>query len=272
MFETVRGAQLYYKTYGSSQPGQLPVLLVHGALSTGRVDWGDIPARLSAALAVERRLVIVTDCRGHGRSNNPAGSYRFAEMAADAVALARQLGHPRAHVIGHSNGGNVALLILMDHAEAVASCVVQAANAYVSADLVEREPPLFDPDGLLQRAPGRAEELQALHGEANGPNYWRRLLQLTLSEILAGPNYSAADLSKIRRPVLVIQGADDTVNAPGRHAQFMAENIPGAELWLPAGVGHTVHQELPDEWLRLVAKFIRQSEATGLAGRSAGPR
>jgi 3-oxoadipate enol-lactonase len=268
MFETVNGVRLYYETCGSHQPGQLPVLLVHGALSTGRVDWGDMPARLSAALA--HRLVIVPDCRGHGGSDSPSGSYRFAEMAADAAALARQLGHPRAHYIGHSNGGNVALLILTDHAGAVATCVLQAANAYVSADLVEREPPLFDPDRLMRRAPDRAEALQALHGETNGPNYWRQLLQLTLSEILAGPNYSAADLSKLRRPVLIIQGAVDGVNAPGRHAQFMAENIPGAELWLPAGVGHTVHHELPDEWLARVADFIRRNELTGRACQSAG--
>jgi pimeloyl-ACP methyl ester carboxylesterase len=269
MFETVNGARLYYETFGSDQPGQLPVVMIHGSLATGRVDWGDIPAQLSAALA--DRLVIVPDCRGHGRSNNPGGTYQFAEMAADAVGLTRKLGHPRAHYIGHSNGGNVVLLILMEHAEAVASCVLQAANAYVSADWAEREPPFFDPDRILQRDPARAAELKALHGEANGSDYWRRLLPLTLKELLAGPNYSPADLREVRRPVLVIQGADDGVNAPGRHAQYMAENIPGAVMWMPEGVGHTVHQERPEEWLARVSDFIRRSEATDLAGRNAGP-
>ncbi len=264
MFETINGARLYYETFGSDELGQLPVLLIHGSLATGRVDWGDIPARLSAALG--GRLVIVPDCRGHGRSENPGGTYQFAEMAADVVDLARKLGHPRAHYVGHSNGGNVALLVLMEHADAVASCVLQAANAYVSPDWAEREPPYFDPDRILERDPARAAELQALHGEASGSAYWRLLLPLTLNELLAGPNYTPADLGVVRRPVLVVQGAGDGVNAPGRHAQYMAENIPGAEMWMPADVGHTVHQERPKEWLARVSDFIRRSEVTDLAG------
>ena len=62
----------------------------------------------------------------------------------------------------------------------------------------------------------------------------------------------------MRRPVLVIQGANDRVNAPGRHAQFIAENIPGAELWLPEGVAHNVHRERPDEWLTRVLDFYQR--------------
>ena len=264
MFETINGAKLYYETFGSHQRGQLPVILIHGSLATGQVDWGDIPARLSTALG--ERLVIVPDCRGHGRSDNPSGTYQFAEMAADAVGLAQKLGHPRAHFVGHSNGGNVALLVLMEHSEFVASCVLQAANAYVSDDWALREPPYFDPERLLDRAPARVAELQALHDEANGPGYWRLLLALTLDELLAGPNYTPAELEQVRCPVLVIQGAQDGVNVPGRHAQYLAEAIPGARLWLPEEVGHTVHQERPEEWLTRVSDFVRSYEATGRAG------
>jgi pimeloyl-ACP methyl ester carboxylesterase len=193
-------------------------------------------------------------------------------MAADAVGLARALGHSRAHYIGHSNGGNVALLVLMEHAETVAACVLQAANAYVGPDWAEREPPYFDPDRIIERNPERAAELRTLHDEANGPDYWRRLLPITLKELLAGPNYSPADLGRVRRPVLIIQGADDSVNVPGRHAQFIAENIPGAKLWMPEGVGHTVHQVLPDEWLARVSDFVRGAEARDRAGQSAAPQ
>jgi pimeloyl-ACP methyl ester carboxylesterase len=264
MFETVNGARLFYERYGSDHAGRLPLVLIHGALGTGQIDWGDIPAQLSAALG--DRLVIVPDCRGHGRSDNPGVSYRFAEMAADAVELARKLGHSCAHYVGHSNGGNVALLVLIEHTEAVASCVLQAANGYVSPDWAEREPPYFDPDLVLDRDPERAAELERFHGQANGAGYWRTLLPLTLNELLAGPNYSPADLRRVRRPVLVIQGAEDGVNVPGRHAQYLAENIPGAELWMPAGVGHTVHQVLPEEWLARVSEFVWRNEAIDLAG------
>lgn len=53
-------------------------------------------------------------------------------MAADMAALVNALGYDDVHVIGHSNGGNIALCILMEHPQSVRSCVLQAANAYVT--------------------------------------------------------------------------------------------------------------------------------------------
>ncbi len=144
----INGAQIYYETFGQDRPGQAPVLLIHGSTSTGKEDW-----ELVAPLLARRRRVIVPDCRGHGRSSNPNLSYSFTEMAADMAALVRALGYQRAHVIGHSNGGNVALVVLMEHPEVVQSAVPQAANAYVSPDLVEKEPAIFDPERVAREAP-----------------------------------------------------------------------------------------------------------------------
>jgi pimeloyl-ACP methyl ester carboxylesterase len=240
---------MYYESIGPDQP--VPVVLIHGSTSTGAADWGAMARRLAAA----GQRVIVPDCRGHGRSDNPTLSYSFAEMAADIAALVRAVGCQRAHIVGHSNGGNVALLALMEHPDVTQTAVLQAANAYVSADLVEKEPPLFDPERVARDAPAWRDEMIRLHGPTHGPDYWRDLLRLTVQAIVTEPNYTPADLARARRPVLVIQGAEDGVNAPGRHAEYMAENIPGAELWVPEGVGHTVHEAQPDEWLRRVLDF-----------------
>jgi hypothetical protein len=54
-----------------------------------------------------------------------------------------------------------------------------------------------------------------------------------MKEIISEPNYTPEQLSRVKKPTLVIMGADDTVNAPDRHAQFIAGNIPNAELWVP---------------------------------------
>lgn len=253
-FLTVNGARLYYETFGVALPQQTPIVLIHGSTNTGRSDWDVMAMRLARA----GYYVIVPDCRGHGQSANPQLTYSFREMAADTAALVRALGYPQAHLIGHSNGGNVVLVALMDHPDFVATCIPQAANGYVSADLVEKEPPLFDPDRVAREAPAWMEEMQALHGPTHGPDYWRDLLRLTLQELITEPNYSPADLGRVRRPVLVIQGANDRVNATGRHAQYLAENIPAAELWLPEGVAHNVHRERPDEWLARVLDFYQR--------------
>lgn len=74
--------------------------------------------------------------------------------------------------------------------------------------------------------------------------------------IIGQPNYAPADLAKVTRPALVIQGELDRVNAPDRHAQFIAQHIPDAELWIPTGIGHNVHQDLPLDWLKRVFDFL----------------
>jgi cell wall-associated NlpC family hydrolase/esterase/lipase len=200
----------------------------------------------------------VPDCRGHGQSSNPNLSYSFKELAADTAALIQALGYERAHIIGHSNGGNVALVTLLEHPEVVQICIPQAANAYVSQYLIEREPAIFDPDRVAREAPTWMNEMIALHGPAHGSDYWRDLLRLTLRETITEPNYTPDDLARVQRPVFVIQGAHDKVNAPDRHAQFIAQHIPDAELWIPADAAHNVHHEIPLEWLKRVLDFLKR--------------
>ncbi len=252
-FIEVNAARLYYEVYGREHTQATPIVLIHGAPSTGAADWGTV-----APLLARRYQVFVPDCRGHGQSSNPAGGYSFREIAADIAALVPALGYSRAHIIGHSNGGNVALVTLMEHPEVVQSAVLQAANAYVSQDLIEREPVVFDPERVARENPAWIEEMTALHGATHGLDYWRRLLEITLQEIITEPNYTPDDLKKVRRPVLVIQGEKDTVNAPARHAQFIAQHIPEAELWLPDETGHNVHSEHLFEWIERVSKFLER--------------
>jgi pimeloyl-ACP methyl ester carboxylesterase len=247
----INGADIFYETYGDKNTLHPPVLLIHGSTSDGPTDWGDIPP----ALAKHYR-VLVPDCRGHGHSNNPNNSYSFKELANDAATFIRALGYERAHVIGHSNGGNVALVTLMEHPDVIQSCIPQAANAYVTQYLIDREPEIFDPERVKREAPEWMNEMIALHSEVNGQEYWRDLLRMTMKEIISEPNYTPEQLSKVKKPTLVIMGADDTVNAPDRHAQFIAENIPNAELWIPEATGHTVHKDRRDEWLSKVLDFL----------------
>jgi pimeloyl-ACP methyl ester carboxylesterase len=254
---TIRGAQIHYTTYGSHVDGRDPILLIHGSYITGMVDWGNIAPTLAREFEV-----IVPDCRGHGASSNPDGTYSFREMAADAAGLIRALGHQRAHVIGHSNGGNVALVALLEHPEVVATCIPQAANAYVSTDLIERIPQKLDPDRIAREEPAWMEEMIELHSKYHGAKYWRTLLKRTSAEIIAEPNYTAVDLAHVSRPTLVIEGEADSTNAPAQHATFIAQHIPGSELWIPSGVGHNVHVEIPDRWLARVLSFLRKYSRT----------
>lgn len=249
----INDARIFYREYGEDDSQRTPIVLIHGSTVDSLTDWETIARALG-----KHYRVFTPDCRGHGRSNNPGLSYSFKELAEDVAAFVRRMGYERAHIIGHSNGGNVALVTLMEHPEVVQTCIPQAANAYVTRFLVEREPKVFDPDHVEREVPEWRDEMIALHGEVNGKDYWRDMLWLTMKEIISEPSYSPFELARVERPVLVIMGADDPVNAPDEHAQYIANNIPDAELWIPEGTGHNVHLERTEEWIGKVLDFLKR--------------
>lgn len=249
----INNANIYYQAYGDDRPLRPPIVLIHGSTVDSHTDWDSIAPELA-----RHYRVFTPDCRGHGRSNNPRMSYSFKELAGDVAAFVRAMGYERAHIIGHSNGGNVALVTLMEHPEIVQTCISQAANAYVTRYLIEREPSVFDPGRVERVVPEWKDEMVRLHGAVNGREYWRDLLWMTMKEILSEPNYSPAELARVERPVLVIMGADDTVNAPDEHAQYIANNIPHAGLWIPEKTGHNVHLERRAEWIAKVLDFLER--------------
>jgi len=114
-FEVAADDVTIHGRIGGSGP---PLLLLHGHPQT-HVIWH----RLAVPLA-ERFTVIATDLRGYGYSGKPAGeadhrNYSKRVMAADQVAVMRELGFERFRVCGHDRGGRVAHRMAMDHPERV---------------------------------------------------------------------------------------------------------------------------------------------------------
>ncbi|MCX6068353.1 MAG: alpha/beta hydrolase [Chloroflexi bacterium] len=175
----INGAHIYYQVYGDDHAGRVPILLIHGSTITGELDWAQI-----APLLARDYKVYVPDCRGHGKSTNPGGKYSFRQMAADNAAFIRALGYERMHIIGHSNGGNVALVTLLEHPEVTQTAIPQAANAYVTDYLRQREPVVLEPDYYQAHNPGSVQEMIVAHGELHGLDYWRTLLNITMQEII----------------------------------------------------------------------------------------
>lgn len=250
-YETVCGAKLYYETFGVKREGQTPVLLIHGSTQTGYSCWNKVAPELARDY-----FVIVPDCRGHGRSENPTRSYSFRELAADMAALIRALGFEKAHVVGHSNGGNVAIVMMMEHPDATQTCVAQAGNAWLSDALIERERLIFRPEYIAAHYPEWMKEAVALHEPFHGEGYASLLMDLTREELLREPNYTPQQLARVNLPVLFIQGEKDEVNAPSRFAQLMARAAPLSELWIPKNVAHNVHDETMNDWLETVRDFF----------------
>ncbi|MCC8249556.1 alpha/beta fold hydrolase [Saccharothrix luteola] len=93
-----------------------PVVLLHGFPQT-HLMWRHVAADLAAD-----HTVICPDLRGYGDSDKPADdgqAYSKRTMAADVVALARELGHDRFALAGHDRGALVAIRAGLDHPDAV---------------------------------------------------------------------------------------------------------------------------------------------------------
>jgi haloacetate dehalogenase len=100
---------------GGSGP---PLLLLHGYPET-HLMWGGLAGDLA-----QEFTVVAPDLRGYGDSSKPPtvpshDTYGKRAMAADAVALMRQLGFGRFDVVGHDRGGRAAYRMALDSPEAV---------------------------------------------------------------------------------------------------------------------------------------------------------
>src|SRR5260370_2486513 len=107
----IENGHLYYEVDGAGEP----VVLVHGFSLDGRM-WDDTFARLARDHRVVRYAL-----RGFGRSSPPEAPFAHFD---DLAALVAQLGLGRAHVIGLSLGGGVALDFALTRPSAVRSLVL----------------------------------------------------------------------------------------------------------------------------------------------------
>jgi pimeloyl-ACP methyl ester carboxylesterase len=108
----VNGVDLEIDVQGNGEP----VLLVHGSI------LADAYAPLLAEPALRDRYRLINyHRRGFAGSTHPATPVSITEQAADARAVLRHTGAERAHIVGHSYGGAIALQLALDAPETVQS-------------------------------------------------------------------------------------------------------------------------------------------------------
>jgi pimeloyl-ACP methyl ester carboxylesterase len=106
----INGLSLYHEVHGELGASKTsPLLLIPGAFMAT-----DSMASWVSAFAGER-TVIVFDQQGHGRTPDTSRTMSYEQFADDAAMLLRALNVERAHVMGYSQGGGVALQLALRH-------------------------------------------------------------------------------------------------------------------------------------------------------------
>jgi pimeloyl-ACP methyl ester carboxylesterase len=263
-----------------------PVLFIHGLGSSGYIEW-----RFNLESAALRHRVFAPDLPGFGRSEKPRARYgipyftRFIERYMDARGLRS------AAVVGTSLGGRIALELALENPRRVSKLVLVNAlgfgrpNVHVSYGLVTiprlgeavmgiaRDALHWAPSQMIRRVAGRLSgashdlkrtmddayldnlrELYAAEGYHDA--YLATVRSLVSPKALFGGHHDATKrLNELKIPVQLIWGAEDPL-FPLAHATLAHSLIKGSKLAVIEGAGHTPQAERPEEFNRVLDKFL----------------
>ena len=234
----VDDVQLYYAEYGAGQP----VILLHGGLANSDY-WGN----LIPALAPHYR-VIVMDSRGHGRSTRDAQPYGYDLMAKDVVGLMDYLKISKADIVGWSDGAIIGLDLAMNYPDRIGRVFAFAANS-TTAGLkpdIDKNPTFA---AFIERA---GEEYRK---NSPTPDEYDAFLNQIGAMWATQPNWTAAELARIRTPVMIADGEHDEAIRRD-HTEELAKQVPGAQLLILPGVSHFAMLQNPAEFNAAVLKFL----------------
>jgi pimeloyl-ACP methyl ester carboxylesterase len=267
------GIELEYEVRGAGEP----VVLVHaGVFARWYQPLLDEPALTS------RYRVLTYHRIGYAGSSRLSGPVSIAQQAAHLSALMRHLGMQRAHVVGHSSGGNIALQLALDAPEMVGSLAVLEAALPLEAGGSERllsTRAFMAPVVERYRAGDKAGAVDGFMRGVTGPDYRTaldRVLPAAFGEAVASADtffgqelpavgqwsFRREDARRITQPVLAVVGERSLQQSPiwGARQEMLVTWLPNAEGFILPGASHLLYLENPRGMAeRLAAFFARHS-------------
>lgn len=237
--------EIYLEEYG--QAGQPVVVLLHHGLGSVQSWREQIPPLVGADYRV-----VVYDRWGYGHSSPRPGLDlpAFATDVADLRILLDRLNVPRAALVGHSDGGTLALYYAAQYPEQVSRLVTIAAHIYVEPSI----PPGVKAVGDEYTGNARFRRgLHRVHGEQAKQTFYNWYDGWCALEGQAWDMRPV--LKQISCPTLVVQGTQDEHATP-QHARDIAAAIPGAQLWLLDGARHMLPQENTAVFNQRLVQFL----------------
>jgi pimeloyl-ACP methyl ester carboxylesterase len=236
--------------YGDSGESDKPVVvLIHGWLGSWDNEFGPEIEWLRPYYRV-----LAPTRRGYGRSGPKPRTYTrdfYRRDAEDMVAWLDVLGVRRAHIVGYSDGGEVAILMPILRPDLVQSVAAWGAVGFFTPDLRERVQRNWPPTWVSEETRAR-----------NGPQY---IDQMVLGWINAmkqiidsGGNVSLDEADQITCPFLLMLGRDDTLN-PEHLGRNLVERAANGRLVM-FDCGHPIHREQTEAFRRALWDHLQAAE------------
>ena len=183
--------------------------------------------------------VIAIDTRGHGQTPRGEASFSIRQFAEDLLDFMNLHQIEKAHILGFSDGGNIATVFALMHPERVEKLILNGAN--LNASGVKRKVQIPIEIGY------RIAKIFATKSPAARKN--AEMLGLMVND----PNVKAEELSCIQNPTLVIAGEKDMIK--DSHTRLIAKSIPEAMLSIIPG-NHFIANKNPDTFNEVVLRFL----------------
>lgn len=244
--------------------GELLVLM-HG-IGGNRRNWRDNMDALGRHFHVA-----AWDARGYGDSDDYEGSLRFSDYTHDLARLLDHFGAAKAHILGLSMGGRIAMDFAEKYPDRILTltlCATHRGLAHFSAEKKQefirlRKEPLINGGEPRDIAQGVANSLK---GPRITPEQYEALIDSlsrlhkvsyikSLEASILGD--SLDNLHQIGVPTHVIVGGGDQLTTP-QMAMELADLIPDARLTIIPYAGHLVNIERPRHFNEAVVGFLRE--------------
>jgi pimeloyl-ACP methyl ester carboxylesterase len=262
VYVTMSHGQTRYFEAGSGED----LILIHGAgFLSGGYSWlGVMPA------LAEQFRVRAVDCLGFGAGDGLTQPYSFGYLVDHLREFQDVLGIERSHIIGHSMGGWLAVLMAYESPERVLRMVDVAGGGTQTrplASMVRWGPPdeeqirsglaaALGPE-VFDAHPELAEErIKAASDPAVTASFRGLMDHMTNPETRVRYN-TVRRMPHITVPTLVLWGSADAVNDLDA-ARTSHELIPDSELVVLDGIGHGVIREAPEQFVAAVVGFLGQ--------------
>ena len=185
--------------------------------------------------------VIALDTRGHGASPRGSAPFTIRQFAEDLRAFMDEQNIDSAHILGFSDGGNIALSFALKYPRRVRKLILNGANLDPWGVKLHVQIPIVLGYHLARLFAGKRPEA-------------RRRMEL-LGLMVNEPHFAPQDLRKLELPALVIAGDRDMIR--DRHTRLIADSLPNARLAILKG-NHFIANQIPEEFNRVVAEFLAE--------------
>lgn len=221
--------QLYAEEYGQGET----LLLLHGNGESGEYFQKQI------SYFSRKYRVIAVDTRGHGKSPRGRAPFTIRQFAQDLKEFMDQKGIDRAHILGFSDGGNIALIFALKYPSRVNRLILNGANLEGRGVRASVQIPIILGYGLASVFAGVSKKAA---GKAE-------LLRLMVKD----PNIKKECLGRIKNRTLVIAGTNDMIKE--KHTRLIAKGIPHSTLVFIPG-DHFIASKNPEAFNQAVDRFL----------------